>query len=121
MEEKGIIVRYTVDIDPSRFGYHKALIGLDTKSELKFKVLDRIKQMKEAVWISTSHGDHDIMLEGWFKDHKELNLFVEELEKFKEITKVCPAVLLETIKSGTAIETLIEQENLLNKTGILSG
>jgi len=39
-----------------------------------------------------------LLLEGWFKNTEELVKFVEELQKIKGVTKVCPAIILEKIK-----------------------
>jgi Lrp/AsnC family transcriptional regulator for asnA, asnC and gidA len=99
LENEGVIIRYTVDVDPKKIGFAaSALIGIDIKPEKYIKTIEMLKKMKEVVSLCSSSGDHMILLEYWFKDLKELSQFIKNLEKMDGITRVCPSIINEKIK-----------------------
>lgn len=99
LEEKGIIKRYTVEVDPKKLGFEiQALIGVDTKPEYFISILGRLKELEEIRSLYSSSGDHMILIECWFKSSGELTEFVKFLENLEGITRVCPALILEKIK-----------------------
>ncbi|UCC91830.1 MAG: Lrp/AsnC family transcriptional regulator [Candidatus Aenigmatarchaeota archaeon] len=99
LEEEGVIRKYTVEVDPKKIGLNiDALIGIDTKPERYIQTIETLKGMKEVMTLCSSSGDHMILIECWFEDSKELAEFVRSLEKMEEITRICPAVIIEKIK-----------------------
>ena len=74
------------------------MIGVDTEPEVFISVIEKMREMERVISLYTSTGDHMLLLEGWFKNIEELVKFVEELQKIKGVTKVCPAIILEKIK-----------------------
>lgn len=99
LEEKGIISRYTVEVNHRKMGYSvRALVGIDTKPENYVDALDMVKKMDDVISIFTSSGDHMIMIEAWFKDSDHLSRFVKNIESIDGVVKICPAILHERIK-----------------------
>ncbi len=99
LESEGIIKGYTIFADPKKLGYEiDALIGLDTLPEKLMSIIRKLQKMDEVLSLYASSGDHMIMMECWFKNHGELDKFIQKLEKMPGVTKVCPATLLEKIK-----------------------
>jgi Lrp/AsnC family transcriptional regulator for asnA, asnC and gidA len=99
LEEEGVIRKYTVEVDPKRIGLNiDALIGIDTKPERYIQTLEKLKEMEEIITLCSSSGDHMILIECWFENSKELVKFVKGLEAMEEITRICPAVIIEKIK-----------------------
>jgi Lrp/AsnC family transcriptional regulator for asnA, asnC and gidA len=99
LEEKGVIKRFTIDVNPKALGYDlDVLIGVDTTPERYVKILEILKKMDEVIGLYTSAGDHMILLRAWFKNTDELNKFIHELESMEGVTRVCPAILLEKLK-----------------------
>lgn len=99
LEEKGIIKGYNVILDIKKLNYElNAIIGLDTLPEHYMRIISLIKQDKEVINAYTSSGDHMLMIEKYFKNHKELEECIKKLEETPGITKVCPAILIEKIK-----------------------
>ncbi|MHA1685101.1 MAG: Lrp/AsnC family transcriptional regulator [Candidatus Heimdallarchaeaceae archaeon] len=96
--EKGIITRFTLDINPEKAGFVVALIGVDTVPQYYLTVLKSLEAYAEVNRLYSSHGDHDIMIEGWFADNDELHKFIEKIGKLKGVTQICPAILLNAIK-----------------------
>ena len=96
---KGVIKRFTIEVDPKKLGFEvTALIGVDTEPEAFISVIEKMREIEKVISLYTSTGDHMLLLEGWFKNTEELVKFVEELQKIKGVTKVCPAIILEKIK-----------------------
>lgn len=99
LEDSGVIIRYTLDIDFRKLGMGmNALIGLDTAPESYIAVVDRLKRMKEVLRLRTSTGDHMLIVDGWFRDSDELTDFVKRLEKMEGVTRTCPAIITDCIK-----------------------
>lgn len=99
LEEMGIIVKYTIQIDPSKLGFKiDVLIGIDTTPEDYISIIEHLKAMDEIKNLYSSTGDHMLLIECWFKDSNELANFIKKIEKIKGIIRICPAILLEKLK-----------------------
>lgn len=99
LEEKGVIKKYTIDVDPKKIGFSiEALIGIDARPEKYIQVMEKIKPMKEVVRLCSSSGDHMMMIECWLSDSAALSKFVKLLEKTEGVTKVCPAIINDKMK-----------------------
>ncbi len=99
LEKRGVIKKYTVEVDPRRLGFEvNALIGLDAKPENYLQVIEKIKGMNEVTSVYVASGDHMILLECWFKNSNELVYFCKKLEEIRGIIRVCPAIILEKVK-----------------------
>jgi len=99
LEERGVICKYTVEVDPRKVGFEiTALIGLDTTPERFMATLERLRGMEEVLELYSASGDHMILVESWFRNSMELAAFVRKLESMEGVTRVCPAIILERIK-----------------------
>ena len=99
MEKKGIIGKYTIDINPKKLGFEiHSIIGIDTTPESYLGIMKRLKEMVKVVKMYSSSGDHMILIESWFRDSEELAEFIKMLEDMEGVTKTCPAIILERIK-----------------------
>ena len=100
LEERGVIRRYTVEVDPRKLGMEAvATIGLDTTPERYIHVIDELKKMDSIKSIKRSTGDHMILIDVWFPTNDELTEFVKKLESIDGVTKTCPAIITECIKN----------------------
>ncbi|MBS7288140.1 MAG: Lrp/AsnC family transcriptional regulator [Candidatus Freyarchaeota archaeon] len=99
LESDGVIKKYTIDVDLRKLGFEvNALIGLDTKPENYLVVLEKLKGMKETASVYATSGDHMILIECWFRNANELIEFCKKLESTCEVTRICPAIILEKVK-----------------------
>ncbi len=99
LEEIGVLKKYTAIVDNKLLGYSiLGLVGVDAESDKLLKIANTIAENDWAkkVWITT--GDHMIMIEIWAKDNREFMQIIEEIGKLDGVSKVCPAIVLETIK-----------------------
>ena len=99
LEQIGIIKKYTIEFDPKKIGFDiDTLIGIDTLPEEYINIINKLKNTEEVQSLYSSNGDHMILARCWFKNHRELENFVKKIEKYKGITKICPAIIIEKIK-----------------------
>jgi len=99
MINKGVIRKFTIDVDPRKIGYKiEAMIGFDIKEEHYTSTLLELKNLPEVISLSTSTGDHMVMIEAWFHDLEELNEFEQKLSKHPGIFNICPAIIVEKLK-----------------------
>lgn len=98
LEEMEVIKSYTTIVDPAYLGYQGvALVGVDAAPEDLLRVFELIKSMDEVKYGALSSGDHMMMFEVWCKTSEQLNEFVDNIERLKGVTRVCPAVLLKKV------------------------
>jgi len=99
LEEDGVIMKYTLQVDPKKIGMNvDALIGIDTKPEKFIDTIEKLKGMEEVMTLCSSSGDHMILIECWFENSRMLMKFVKSLESMEGITRTCPAIIVEKIK-----------------------
>lgn len=100
LEERGIIKKYTVEIEPSKLGYGLVSItGVDTLPEKIFEVAEELKKYEFVKSLYLTSGDHMIMAEVWAKDGEDLaDIISNKIGKIDGVIKVCPAIILERLK-----------------------
>jgi Lrp/AsnC family transcriptional regulator for asnA, asnC and gidA len=99
LEENGVILKYTVEIDPTKIGYKSvAQIGIDTLPERYLDVVKRLTDLPEVHSVFTTSGDHMIMIEFWARDSSDLMDFSQKLQELDGVTRICPAIIMETVK-----------------------
>lgn len=99
LEEKGVIRRYTVDVNPKKLGYAvQVFLGLDVTPEHYVRIMNQLKGKREVLELYSTSGDHMFIAECWFRSDEEFARFIEELEKTEGVTRVCPAIVLERLK-----------------------
>jgi len=100
LEKEGVILRYTLDVNPKKLGYHSiTLLGLDAEPHMLLEVAETLAAMEEVKKVFTSTGGHMIMAEVWARDGKELSrLLSQKIGQIPGVKKLCPAIVLERIK-----------------------
>ncbi len=100
LQEKGVIKKFSVNIDPSKIGLNTvAIVGVDMEPVKLIEAAQEICEIPETRYVATSTGDHMIMTEIWTKDGRELTkLISNRIGKIEGIKKICPAIILEKLK-----------------------
>ncbi len=101
LQKREIIKRFTAEIDPYKIGIRTvAIVGVDVDSTKLLEAAQKLCEIKEIRSVATSTGDHMIMTEIWTKDGRELTrLISEKIGKIDGVKKICPAIILEKLKS----------------------
>ena len=100
LENNRVIIRYTVQVDPGKLGFERvAVIGIDTVTERYLEIVEMLMGQEEVHTLSTTSGDHMIMIEFWARDNREIMAFNRRLTEMDGVTKVCPAIILESMKN----------------------
>ncbi|MBS7608633.1 MAG: Lrp/AsnC family transcriptional regulator [Candidatus Bathyarchaeia archaeon] len=100
LKERGVIKRFTIEIDPAKIGLNTvAIVGIDVDPPKLLEVSQKLCEFKEIRCVATSTGDHMIMTEIWTKDGRELTrLISEKIGPIEGVKKICPAIILEKLK-----------------------
>ena len=100
LQEKRVIKKFSVDLDPSKIGFNTvAIVGVDVEPVRLIEAAQKISEIPETRYVATSTGDHMIMTEIWAKDGRELTkLISSRIGKIEGIKKICPAIVLEKLK-----------------------
>ena len=101
LQRKGVIRRITVEIDPTKIGLRTiAIVGFDVEPTKLLEVAQKLCEIKEIRSVATSTGDHMIMTEIWTRNGRELTrLISNKIGKIDGVKKICPAIILEKLKS----------------------
>lgn len=100
LQKRGIIKRFTIQVDPAKFGINSvSIVGVDVEPTKLLEVAQKLCEIKEIKSVATSTGDHMIMTEVWTKDGRELTkLLSEKIGAIDGVKKICPAIILEKFK-----------------------
>ena len=100
LEREGVILGYTIKINPSKLGYESiAIVGLDVEPEHLLKAIDEIKSRNYVKYLALTTGDHMLIAEIWAKDNSDLISKLNEIGSIVGIRNVKPAIVLEILKS----------------------
>lgn len=97
--ESKIIKQYTIVVDPRELGYKVVSItGIDVEPDKLLSALEAIKSKEyvKGVWLTS--GDHAIMAVIWSYDENELLQIHKDILSIEGVKRVCPAIVLRTIK-----------------------
>jgi Lrp/AsnC family transcriptional regulator for asnA, asnC and gidA len=100
LQNKGIIKKFTIQVDPAKLGANSvSIVGVDVEPTKLLEVAQKLCEIEEIRSVSTSTGDHMIMTEIWAKDGRELTkILSEKIGAMDGIKKICPAMILEKFK-----------------------
>ena len=100
MEEEGLIVGYSADVDPKKLSETSiALVGLDVASERYVEATRELKELDAVESLYTSSGDHMLMAEVRAADGDALgDVISETLLSIDGITAAHPSFLQERLK-----------------------
>lgn len=83
LEREGYITSYEAQLDPVKLGYHIiAFINLNVMPEDKPKFYAYVQEITNVLECSCVTGDFSMLLKVAFKSTRELDVFVEQLQKF---------------------------------------
>jgi Lrp/AsnC family transcriptional regulator for asnA, asnC and gidA len=100
LEEEGVIVGYSADVDPKKLsGQSIAIVGVDVASEQYVGVIRQLKDVEAIEALYTSSGDHMLMAEARAADGDALgDVIDEEIMGVDGVTAAHPSFLQERLK-----------------------
>lgn len=101
LEDRGIIKQYSLVVEPSKLGFENvAFVGVDAEPTRYLEVAKKLRDDAGIKCVSTTLGDHMFMLEVWTKNNEELQKLSERIRSYGGITRICPAIVKETLKGS---------------------
>lgn len=100
LQDKGVIKKFTIQVDPAKLGAHSvSIVGVDAEPTKLLEVAQKLCELNEIKSVATSTGDHMIMTEIWTSDGRELTkLLSEKIGAIDGVKRICPAMILEKFK-----------------------
>ncbi len=100
LEKKGIIKKYTIEINPEKMGYKTVtILGMDVEPKYLLEAAKKLAEVDECKWVATSTGDHMLMCEVWARNGEHLfQILTNKIGKIKGVRDLCPAIIMERIK-----------------------
>lgn len=100
LEEEGVIVGYSADVDPKKLsGQSIAILGIDVESERYVDVTRELKEFDSIETLYTSSGDHMLMAEIRAPDGDALGKIInEDIMGLDGVSAAHPSFLQERLK-----------------------
>ena len=99
LEERGIIKRFTIQIDPEKMGFDlTALMSLQIKVRHLKEVNKDLQQIPEIVALYNVTGEDDILAICRFRDRAHLNDVLQKILEIENIVKTKTQISLLTLK-----------------------
>ncbi len=100
LEEEGVIVGYSADIDPKKLsGQSIAMVGIDVASERYVEATRQLSDIDALESLYTSSGDHMLMAEVRATDGNSLAAVIEDrILETDGVTAAHPSFLQERLK-----------------------
>jgi len=100
LEDEGVIVGYSADVDPKKLSSQSiALVGIDVESERYVEATRALKNLEEIESLYTSSGDHMLMAEVRAGDGDELaDAIGDHILEIDGVTAAHPSFLQERLK-----------------------
>ncbi|WP_324662814.1 HTH-type transcriptional regulator LrpA1 [Haloarcula sediminis] len=100
LEEEGVIVGYSADVDPKKLsGQSIAMVGIDVASERYVEATRKLSDIDAVESLYTSSGDHMLMAEVRATDGNSLASVIEnEILELDGVTAAHPSFLQERLK-----------------------
>ena len=99
MEEKGIIKKFTANIDFEKLGYDLTVVTEVTVSKgMIFEAGHEIVKIKQAYAIYNVTGDSDVMVIAKFRNREELSNFTKKILKIPNVERTKTHLVLNTLK-----------------------
>lgn len=100
LEEEGVIVGYSADVDPKKLPSESiAIVGVDVESEAYVDVTRALKDVAAIEELYTSSGDHTLMAEVRAENGDKLGDVVnDEIGALDGVAAVHPSFLQERLK-----------------------
>ncbi len=102
LKAKGIIKKFTIDMDTHKIGYEiTAIILLQIAGEYINEVEEELRENPNVYAIYDTTGDWDSIIAVKFKKMEKLNGFLKELNKRDHVERTSTCVCLNVIKENT--------------------
>jgi Lrp/AsnC family transcriptional regulator for asnA, asnC and gidA len=100
LEEEGVIVGYSADVDPKKLASQTiALVGIDVASECYVEATRKLAELEQIESLYTSSGDHMLMAEVRAADGGAVGDVIEDAILGSEgVTEAHPCFLQERLK-----------------------
>lgn len=100
MEDEGVIVGYSADVDPKKLSSQSiAIVGIDVESEQYVEVTQKLKKLDAIESLYTSSGDHTLMAEIRATDGDALGSIInEDIMGLSGVSAAHPSFLQERLK-----------------------
>lgn len=100
LEEEGVIVGYSADVDPKKLsGQSIAIVGVDVESEQYVEVTRKLKDLDAIESLYTSSGDHTLMAEVRAPDGDSLGEIINDgIMELDGVSAAHPSFLQERLK-----------------------
>ena len=99
MEEKGVIKKFTANIDFEKLGYDLTVVTEVTVSNgMILEVGHEITKLKRAYAIYNVTGDSDVMVIAKFRNREELSDFTKNILKIPHVERTKTHLVLNTLK-----------------------
>lgn len=100
LEQEGVIVGYSADVDPKKLSSQSiAIVGVDVESERYVEVTRALKDLDTVEELYTSSGDHTLMAEVRAADGDALGRIIdEEITSLDGVSAAHPSFLQERLK-----------------------
>jgi|UniRef100_A0A7J2U5P6 Lrp/AsnC family transcriptional regulator for asnA, asnC and gidA len=97
--EGSIVKRYTISVDPRKLGYRiVSFTGIDVEPERLFEVIEKVRNRGYVMGLWLTTGDHQLMTMVWARDEEDMAKIHKELSEINGVKRVCPAIVLKTLK-----------------------
>ena len=99
LEDKGILLGYTILLDPTKLGYGlTALILIQADGRYLPEVEKELAKLKAVICIYDITGDYDIAVVARFKNRSTLNNFIKSTLKIPHVSNTVTNVVLNVVK-----------------------
>ncbi|SFG10518.1 transcriptional regulator, AsnC family [Halopelagius inordinatus] len=100
LEDEGVIVGYSADVDPKKLsGQSIAIVGIDVSSDSYVEATRELKELESVDALYTSSGDHMLMAEVRAADGDALgDVISESILDIDGVTAAHPSFLQERLK-----------------------
>ncbi len=99
LEQRGVIKKYTTQLDYEKLGYELTAVTEIIVSEgMMIEVGNQISKIKNAVGVYNVTGDSDILVIAKFKSRQDLSDFTKTMLKIPHVVRTKTHVVLNTLK-----------------------
>jgi DNA-binding Lrp family transcriptional regulator len=102
MEQRGVIKKYTTQLDYEKLGFELTAVTEIIVSEgMMIEVGNQISKIKHAIGVYNVTGDSDILVIAKFKSRQDLSDFTKTILKMPHVVRTKTHVVLNTLKEDS--------------------
>lgn len=104
LEDKGIIEKYTVQLNHEKLGYElTAITEIIISGGMMLEAGKQIANIGGALQVYNITGDSDILVVAKFKTRRQLSDFTKNITKMKNVVRTKTHVVLNTLKEEVSL------------------